>query len=63
MQGNMHLKDDSLEREIAWTLVQKFGSRVRQLVLVEPQHKSKDRRGDVPQLRLVAEDKLKLHLV
>jgi len=59
----MQFKDDSLEREIAWTLVQKFGSRVRQLVLVELQPKREDRHRNVPRLRLVAENAQKLNLV
>jgi hypothetical protein len=62
MPANMQVKEGSLEREIAWALVQKYGGRARQFVLVEPQRKSKDRESDAPRLRLVTEDALKLNV-
>ena len=62
MRGNMQVKDDSLEREIAWALVQKYGRRAKQLVLV-PQSKSKDRDSNALRLRLVTEDALKLKVL
>ena len=62
MRGNVQVKDDSLEREIAWALVQKYGRRAKQLVLV-PQSKSKDRDSNALRLRLVTEDALKLKVL
>jgi hypothetical protein len=56
----MQIKDDSLEREIAWAIVRKYRGRARQLVLVEQQSKSEDCDSEAPQLRLVTDDALKL---
>jgi len=58
----MQAKDDSLERAIAWLIVQKYRRRAKELVLVEPQPKSKDRDSNAPRLRLVTDDALKLNV-
>ena len=57
---NVQTKDDRLEREMAWALVQKYRGRARQLVLIERQIESKDRDSEAAFLRLVAGDALKL---
>jgi hypothetical protein len=55
----MQIKDNTLEREMAWVLVRKYRSRARRLVLVEPQSESEDRDGDAPRLWLVTDGELK----
>lgn len=57
---NMQTRDDSLEREIAWAIVQKYRGRARQLVLIERQSKRNDCDSEAALLRLVTEDALKL---
>lgn len=56
----MQSKDDNLEREMAWAIVEEYRGRARQLVLIERQIKSKDCDSKAPQLRLVTDDALKL---
>jgi hypothetical protein len=56
----MQTKDDNLEREMAWAIVQKYRRRARQLVLVERQSKSEDCDSNAPRVRLVTEDAPKL---
>ena len=56
----MHTEDDTLEREMAWVIAQKYRSRAKQLVLVEPQRKGEDCNSKAPQLRLLTDDAEKL---
>jgi hypothetical protein len=60
IERNMQVKDDRLEREIAWAIVRKYRSRARQLVLVKQQSKSEDCDSNAPPVRLVTENAHKL---